>query len=347
MTSGYLRKNRMKRVLFLLLIIVVGFGCIKKNTTEKHQNTRNNKVDMHISVKDICTNDILIGNIARLYTIDDYLFILDADSKKNLLHIFDIHNFKYIASGIRKGRGPGEITNAGSFVCDESHHKFLLPDYGKNTIFEYDLNKFLANPDNYTPKAKINLSKKQFPSRLQYLNDSIYIGTIITPTGNSGYNQSIAKWNINTGEFIPQPYEHSEIQKKRILFAASEKENLYVEAYQRYDLLTICDLDGNLKWNVYGPEWSTTLNANTPHFFGKPSFCNGKIVVAYSGGDYHDQDAYYPTMFHIFDLEGNYLKTLDVGYKISDYCYDAENNRLIMALNDVIQFAYLDLDGII
>ena len=43
----------------------------------------------------------------------------------------------------------------------------------------------------------------------------------------------------------------------------------------------------------------------------------------------------------------NYLKTLDVGYKISDYCYDAENNRLIMALNDVIQFAYLDLDGII
>lgn len=337
----------MKKGLFLLLIIVFEFGCVNKSTTEKQQHTRNNKVDMHISVKEICINDILIGKIARLCTIDNYLFILDVDSKKNLLHVFDIHNFEYITSGIRKGRGPGEVTNAGSFVYDELHQKFLLPDYGKNTIFEYDIDKFLVNPNNYTPEAKVNLSKKQFPSRLQYLNDSIYIGSVIAPTGNSGYNQSIAKWNINTGEFIPLPYEHPEIQKKRILFAASKKENLYVEAYQRYDLLTICDLDGNLKCNVYGPKWSTNLNTNTPHFFGKPSFCKGKIVVSYSGGDYHDQNAYYPTMFHIFDLSGDYLKTLNVGYKISDYCYDAENNRLIMALDDVIQFAYIDLEGFI
>lgn len=335
----------MKRGLFLLLIIAVGFGCSKKSSPEKHQNARNNKADVHISVKEICTNDILIGNIARLYTIDNYLLILDADSKKNLLHVFDIHNFKYITSGIRKGRGPGEITNAGSLVCDELHRKFLLPDYGKNAIFEYDLDKFLANPDDYTPTERGNLSKKQFPSRLQYLNDSIYIGAVIAPTGNSGFNQSLAKWNINTGECIPLPYEHPKIQQKRTLFALSVEHGVYVETYQRHDLLTICDLDGNLKWNIYGPKWNESIDAKTPHFFDKPCFCNGKIIVAYSGGDY--QNNYYPTMFHVFDLQGDYLKTLDVGYKISDYCYDEQNNRLIMALNDVIQFAYLDLDGII
>jgi len=39
---------------------------------------------------------------------------------------------------------------------------------------------------------------------------------------------------------------------------------------------------------------------------------------------------------------------LEIGYKISDYCYDKTNNRIIMNLNDAeIQFAYLDLNGLI
>ena len=31
-------------------------------------------------------------------------------------------------------------------------------------------------------------------------------------------------------------------------------------------------------------------------------------------------------------------------YKIADFCYDKENNRIIMCMNDDIQFGYLDLD---
>lgn len=49
----------------------------------------------------------------------------------------------------------------------------------------------------------------------------------------------------------------------------------------------------------------------------------------------------------IFDLEGNYIKTLDVGYKIQDFCIDKDNHRIIMALVDEIQFAYLDLQQLI
>ena len=37
---------------------------------------------------------------------------------------------------------------------------------------------------------------------------------------------------------------------------------------------------------------------------------------------------------------------LDV-YKRQDCCYDSFNNRIILSLNDVVQFAYLDIDGII
>lgn len=70
------------------------------------------------------------------------------------------------------------------------------------------------------------------------------------------------------------------------------------------------------------------------------------VIAAYSGGD-NQTDDYYPTKFNVFDLEGNYLKTIDVGYKILRYCYDHENNRLIICFNDDIQYGYLDLKGLI
>lgn len=71
-------------------------------------------------------------------------------------------------------------------------------------------------------------------------------------------------------------------------------------------------------------------------------FCGDKIVAAYSGGN-NFLEEYNPTKYLVFDLDGNYLKTLDVGYKIVDFCFDKGNNRIIMSLSDEIQFAYLDL----
>jgi len=39
---------------------------------------------------------------------------------------------------------------------------------------------------------------------------------------------------------------------------------------------------------------------------------------------------------------------LEAGYSIADFIYDKDNNRIIMQLNDAyIQFAYLDLDGLL
>ncbi|MDR2929142.1 MAG: hypothetical protein LBV41_13240 [Cytophagaceae bacterium] len=49
----------------------------------------------------------------------------------------------------------------------------------------------------------------------------------------------------------------------------------------------------------------------------------------------------------VFDLEGNYECTLDVGYPTLVFCYDKEYNHLIMTLDDEMQFAYLDLDGLL
>ena len=108
--------------------------------------------------------------------------------------------------------------------------------------------------------------------------------------------------------------------------------------------MSILTLDGELKYNIYGPAWDKK-ESNKIHHYGDVAFCGDKIVAAYSGGA-NFSDAYAPTKLLVFNLEGDYLKTLDVGYRISSFCYDKDRNRLIMVLDDEIQFGYLELDNL-
>lgn len=74
--------------------------------------------------------------------------------------------------------------------------------------------------------------------------------------------------------------------------------------------------------------------------------CKDKIVAAYAGGR-NWSDEGFPNCFQVYDFDGNYIKTLNIGRKICNFCYDQELNRLIMVLDNEIQFAYLNLDGLI
>lgn len=149
---------------------------------------------------------------------------------------------------------------------------------------------------------------------------------------------------MQTGKIVSISYNHPDVKKKRITCASSQPYGLIAELYSNYDLLTISDFNGRLKCIVYGPEWgSSTRN----HYYGEGFFDKeNHLIVSYSGGEHHT-DAYYPTRLLFFALDGEYIKTLDVGYKINSMRYDKQTNRIYMNLNDEIQFAYLDLDGLI
>lgn len=59
----------------------------------------------------------------------------------------------------------------------------------------------------------------------------------------------------------------SRFEKVRFIYAASAEHQLYVQCYTQYDLMTICDFNGNLKCNIYGPKW---VNENTnPALFSR------------------------------------------------------------------------------
>ncbi len=330
----------------IFLIIVLGFlisSCTRNSSTEKYQTDRNNVENVHDCIKEFETDSIMIGNSARIYIMDNYLLIADHRGYDKQIHVFDKNSFRHLASTAPLGQGPTEITVLGAVAIDEKRGEFYVSDHGKNKIFSYDMDSVLANPD-YIPSVKLNMDKTNFPSEYEYINDTLCIARTILPKGVNDYIPSVSRWNMQIGKMISISYNHPDIKKKRTTYASSQQYGLIAELYSNYDLLTISDFNGMLRCNVYGPEWGSSSHN---HYYDDGFFDNNNhLIVSYSGGD-NNTDAYYPTCLLIFGLDGEYIKTLDVGYKISSMRYDSRINRLYMNLNDEIQFAYLDLDGLI
>lgn len=333
----------MNKLLYLLFITTY-CSCIHNSETEKYQNERENVVNVQNEVKEIKIDDVLINGNPSVCIVNNYLIIGDYKSSDKIVHLFDKKTYKYITSTGNLGEGPGEIVSLGYIGADEKNHKFYVTDNGKQKIFSYSLDSVMTNPS-YIPEVKTTMNERQFPDRYIYINDTLCIGRIIEPIGNADFRTSLGKWNISTGEIKLMKYNHPEIDKKRINFASSMEKGVYVEVYDYHDLITICGIDGDLKYNIYGPNWDSE-KSNQIHYYGDVEFCNDKIIAAYSGGD-NFSDEYYPTKFIVFDMAGTYIKTLDVKRMIHHFCYDKESNRIIMSLNDEIEFGYLSLDGLL
>ncbi|WP_019541474.1 6-bladed beta-propeller [Proteiniphilum acetatigenes] len=336
----------MKKI-YLLAILCFGavfLSCTKSTDTEKYQNKRNNIIDVSERIQEIETADVMIGSIARLYLVDNYLIIQDSKSLDMLIHLFDRNNYGYITSGIPRGQGPGEVTNMGYIGVNEENKEFYVSDHGKLKIFNYPLDSILNNPY-YMPGIKKEIDNIQFPSNYVFINDTLCFARIIEPTGNVGHNEVAAKWNMQTGEVNKMKYSHPKVDKKRISLAVSMDNETLVECYHNHDLMTIMDLDENLKYNIYGSNWNRRDASQLQHF-GKVVFRGDKIIASYSGGNRLTEE-YYPSKLLIFNINGDYIKTLDIGYRISDFCYDKQNDRLIFNFEDMIQFGYLEMNNIL
>ncbi len=270
------------------------------------------------------------------------MFITDYKTANEFVHIFDKNNFKYITSIAPRGQGPGEIARIGSIEEDKMNRKFYVSDFGKYKIFSYDLDSAITDPA-YLPIEKMTMNDQLVIDEYAYISDTLSIGMTIQRLGDGKFNPIVAKINMETGKITPMSYTvHPDIQKKRVCFDISMEHGIYVETYIPHDLITICSLDGKLKYNVYGAEWSTETHGID--YYGPVAFCNDRIVALYSGQKtFINGKTNYPTKFVVFDLDGNYLKTLETNYPIIRFCYDKDNDRLIMSIDDEMQFAYLDL----
>ncbi|MDR0892283.1 MAG: 6-bladed beta-propeller [Mediterranea sp.] len=315
-----------------------------KDGTEKVQKNRDKIVNVKRYTKEIQLDSILIGSVSHLYLLDNNLIISDPRSPEMLIHIFDKNTFEYRKSIAPVGQGPNEITILGHIATDVNRKKLYVSDHGKNKIFSYDMDSLLRFP-RYSPITKVALNQKGFPSWYQYINDTLSIGVFIEPTSESAFNQSVARWNMVTGEIERMKYVNPDVKKKRMCLAVSSQHDEYVECFRHNDLLTICSLDGTLKYNVYGPKWDKD-EVNSNYYWGGVIFC-GNHILALNSGKSNSERVRESSIIEVFSLNGDYVKTLDVGYKIKDFCYDESNNRLILCLNDEIQFAMLPLNELL
>lgn len=329
------------RILFLFFLI---FLCsCKDSPTEKHIHSRENILDVKDLIVEIPMEEVLISQHGKMCLLDDYLIIKDNRSPDKLIHLFNKNNFQHIRSTTRIGQGPKEITNLVQIIPDEKNRRFFAIDGGKRKLLSYNLDSLLSD-SNYTFKVKADLLD-DYAGDFNYINDTLSIAQFLDFKENySGGNIYTGLWNMITGDF-KKGYDNPLARKKRFAFCASEELGLYVSCYSRYDLMTICNLDGSLKYNVYGPNWNEDIT-NTCHYSIQVCFVKDKIFAAYSGADHRSRE-FHPNQIHIYNTDGEYLKTIKIGYHTTGYCYDKKNHRLIFIFNDDIQFGYLDLEGII
>lgn len=332
--------KKASKILFITLIVMC-WGCSRSAESEKHQKKRDNVVFIQDKIEEIDTKDLLIASVVRLYPMDKYLIIADHKTVDKLMHIFNSDDFSHITSIGNTGQGPDEITIMGHIGNDETNRRFYVSDHGKQKIFSYHLDSVLEN-SSYKPEVKASMNNQLFPNTYLILNDTLAIAQIIEPISNHEFNQLTAKWNMETGEIKPMKDKHPSIKNKRFAITASKEHERIVECYHNHDLITIMDLDGNLKCNVYGNNWNSRDESQLQHF-GKVVFRGDKIIASYSGEN-RLTEGYYPTKLLVFSINGDYIKTLDIGYRISDFCYDEQNDRLVFNFDDMIQFGYLQLD---
>ncbi len=342
--------HHMKNILHILLLLSL-ISCVQKESTEKMQTERNNIIYVKDKIKEIKIDSLLFSSLSKPYLCSDYLLIADYKAYDECVHIFDKNDFHYITSFAYTGMGPDEITRLGYVGINEAHREIELTDLGKQQIYFFNLDSVLDDKS-YVSRKKSKIIGEKLLHNYQYIDNDIRMGLILTPSGTSNYSVTVGTQDIHSGKFKAMPYTHPSVNNKRVYFDVSPKEKIYVECYQGQNLMTICSINGALKYNIYGGHSWKENQQGRKEYYRQTRFVGNKIFALYlddlgiinhpGNGPVENQ----ATKFLVFDLTGNYLATLETGYHILTFCYDESNNRIILACNDDIQFGYLDLNEI-
>ena len=330
-------------------MLIAGCKGNREASTEKFQKHR----DKIISVKDKIIGvktDIIFGN-SCLNIIDDILIVSEVKpSGDRGIHLFNKNTFEYITSTGIAGRGPGEITRQGTIAVDKKNKILWVSDYGKMVMWKFPLDSILHNRM-FLPTGKIDLDRDLFVERYDFVNDSIVLGKAVRVLGSNKFNMITVKRNLNETRTEVFGYEHPDAigKKSNSYFKLSVANSIYVNCYVFCDLMTICDLEGHLRYNIYGPDAFSRDNKKE-YFCGVDLFAN-HIIASYIGdngilnSESGRPEGNLPSKFLLFDLDGNYKETIETGSKFTFFCVDEENHRVLACFADRENpLGYFDLE---
>lgn len=335
----------MRNIKILTCILIIFFSdCQNSNKThrEKHQNRRDNIINVKDEIKFVDTK-ILIGK-PELYIVDSFLVINDYRPQEDKgIHLFNKNTFKYVTSTGVIGKGPGEITRPGFIGINQTNKTLWKVDHGKRVIWKFFLDSILNNKT-YKPIEKVNMNESFFIEKFDFLNDSIVLGIAWDIIDNNSFKKVLAKRNLNTNKIEKYGYDHPKTiengrKKTYFGFDLSLENSSFVKCYSFLDLMTICDLKGDLICNVFGPGWGKNEN-NMKKYFYDVEMTKNYIIASYHGGDDWKADkdkgprVNLPTKFLIFDINGTYKKTIETGHEYTRFCVDEQNDRIIAYFAD-------------
>jgi hypothetical protein len=317
----------------IIILIMYLISCNSDNSKNYFDITKNS-----VPIKDkigIKTNVISKNPLLKIF--DSYLILFDFYATDKGVHIFDKNTFSYITSAVTIGEGPGEISRCGSISFDKKNRNLWINDMGKLVLWNFPLDSILHNPD-YKTTTSIKISEEEEAFwNFAFLSDSVIVGNAITVDKNQNLVYSNIKYNFDSNSSMIFGYKNEEIKSdfSQSWFDLSPQKNRYVNGYFSYDLLTICNSDGTLVSNIYGSKWGKNKREKLV-FFLQVEFSSDKIFASYSGKPemYFDENERpqfnYPDKIVVFDKNGIYLKTYEIGERFSSFCLDIDNNRIIL-----------------
>lgn len=345
-----------KTYIFTFFIFFL-FSCKRDDSLKKYPDFSKNIENVSDFIIPIKT-DILLGK-CNINIGSKYLFVNDWNSFEKGFLLFDKRTLKHIISTGSLGQGPGEVINYRNAVIIPNQigeNSFFVFDYSQLKLYVYDIDSILQNPK-YLPKIIANASMMQVLGDVNQLNDSIFIGIASKAINSHSFIDEVSKININNFTIKKLGYENSEVIKKGDTFThgsftLSHKYNIYGRSYIYTDLLTLCDINGNLRCNILGPYWGK--GDKKLKFYQQLGIYKNYILAAYVGGNgvIVDEHQRYKGVLAkkilVFNLNGDYLKTLNIGEGIRYFTVDEDTKRLLLSLEDRDEpLAYLDLTGLL
>ncbi len=334
----------MKQTKYLLFLLILLFTNCNRDSDQERTFPRKlyNIKNVKDKILDI-EEKIESGPITVVRILDKYLIITDLKGRKSKgIHIYNKNTFEYLTSTAILGKGPGEITRIGVPGIDQINNNLWISDHASKVMWEFPIDSILRN-NFYKPTKKLLKYDDLFLAKtFNFLNDSIVLGGAVHVVNNNSFEMTFAKLNIINNKIETYGYQHPEAMgkiKSNFRSKLSVGNNLYVMSYINLDLMTICDLKGNLKYNIYGPNWLKNTN-NKNAYFKEVDIYKNYIIAAHDGGirfvydEYKRPKSHNPTKFLVFDVNGDYNATIETGHHFSSFCVDEENERVIVYFDD-------------
>lgn len=320
---------------FLCMSFLLTVSCsFKESMVDKNYDWRDNIIDVSKNIEEVIITDVMIGRMSTINVVGPYVLIVDYKSFDNLFHLFEKKTYSYVCSFGQKGQGPDEVVNLGHVAVSYYPNEIYINDHGKQLIAKYNLDS-VVSLNNYSPQIISKTEKMRFLNQYSCYNDSMSIGVLIKPTGVSGYNQSLAAWNVKSSDITEKDINLPNVEKERFSVCQSYPNNRYVLSYNLNDLLVFCNFDDELVACVKGVDWSENITKR--YYYSQSLICKNNLFALLS-----DENGI-SSRFVIFDLNGNYKCTLETKHNINTFCFDEDNSKLLMCLDDSIQFAALDI----